>query len=98
MIIEVMKALKLKIDNVIAHLHDSVHLLLTHTVVTKDVRSWFLKRLWENRIQEASSLSLRMALAGLGAYLSTLPQLTGDLVAAMVLGVGGGCGGSIPPI
>ncbi len=89
MIVEVMKALKRRIDNVITHLHDLVHLLLMHTVVTKDVRSRFLKRLWENHIQEASSLSSGTALAGLGAYLSALPQLMGDLVAATVLGMGG---------
>ncbi len=50
-----------------------------HTVVTEDVRSWISMRLWENRIQEVSLLSLGTALAGLGAYLSTSPQLTGDL-------------------
>ena len=61
-----------------------------HAVITEDVRSRFSKRLWENRIHEASSLSLGKALAGLGAYLSAPPQLTGDLVvAATVLGVGG---------
>ena len=59
-------------------------------MVTEDVRSRFSKRLWENRIHEASSLSLGKALAGLGAYLSAPPQLTGDLVvAATVLGMGG---------
>ena len=88
-IAEVFKAPKRRIDNVVTHLHDSVHLLLMHAVVAEDVRSRYSKRLWENRIQEASSLALGTALAGLGAYLSAPPQLTGGVVAATVLGVGG---------
>ena len=60
-----------------------------HTLVAEDVRSRYSKRLWENRIQEASSLALGAALAGMGAYLSAPPQLTGGVVAATVLGVGG---------
>ena len=88
-IAEVFKAPKRRIDNVVTHLHDSVHLLLMHAVVAEDVRSRYSKRLWENRIQEASSLALGAALAGLGAYLSAPPQLTGGVVAATVLGVGG---------
>ena len=41
-------------------------------------------------------LALEMALAGLGAYLSALPHMTGGVVAAKVLG-GRGHGGPIPP-
>jgi hypothetical protein len=88
-IAEVMKAPKRRIDNVITNLHDSVHLLLMHAVVAEDVRSRYSKQLWENRIQEASSLVLGTALAGMSAYLSAPPQLTGGVVAATVLGVGG---------
>ncbi|KAL3811230.1 hypothetical protein ACHAXA_008989 [Cyclostephanos tholiformis] len=88
-IAEVMKAPKRRIDNVITNLHDSVHLLLMHAVVAEDVRSRYSKQLWENRIQEASSLILGTALAGMAAYLSVPPQLTGGVVAATVLGVGG---------
>ena len=86
---EVMKAPKRRIDNVITNLHDSVHLLLMHAVVAEDVRSRYSKRLWENRVQEASSVVLGMGLAGLGIYFSVPPQFSGGVVAATVLGVGG---------
>jgi len=86
---EVMKAPKRRIDNVITNLHDSVHLLLMHAVVAEDVRSRYSKRLWENRVQEASSAILGVGLAGLGIYLSVPPQFSGGVVAATVLGVGG---------
>jgi len=86
---EVMKAPKRRIDNVITHLHDSVHLLLMHATVAEDVRSRYSKRLWENRVQEASSLVLGSSMAALGMYLNVPPQFTGGVVAASVLGVGG---------
>jgi len=86
---EVMKAPKRRIDNVITNLHDSVHLLLMHAVVAEDVRSRYSKRLWENRVQEASSAVLGMGMAGLGIYFSVPPQFTGGVVAATVIGVGG---------
>lgn len=86
---EVMKAPKRRIDNVITNLHDSVHLLLMHAVVAEDVRSRYSKRLWENRVQEASSVVLGMGMAGLGIYFSVPPQFTGGVVAATMLGVGG---------
>lgn len=86
---EVMKAPKRRIDNVISNLHDSVHLLLMHAVVAEDVRSRYSKRLWENRVQEASSVVIGMGVAGLGMYLGIQPQFTGGVVAATVLGVGG---------
>ncbi|KAL3762277.1 hypothetical protein ACHAWU_000924 [Discostella pseudostelligera] len=86
---EVMKAPKRRVDNVITNLHDSVHLLLMHAVVAEDVRSRYSKRLWENRIQEASSLLLGATLAGMGLYFNIPPQFTGGVVAATVLGVGG---------
>ena len=86
---EVMKAPKRRIDNVITHLHDSVHLLLMHAEVAEDVRSRYSKRLWENRVQEASSVVLGMGMAGLGIYFNVPPQFTGGVVAATVLGVGG---------
>lgn len=88
-IAEVMKAPKRRIDNVITNLHDSVHLILMHAVVAEDVRSRYSKRLWENRIQEGSSLILGAALAGAGVYFAAPPQLMGGVVAATVLGVGG---------
>lgn len=86
---EVMKAPKRRVDNVITNLHDSVHLLLMHAVVAEDVRSRYSKRLWENRIQEASSLLLGTSLAGMGVYFNIPPQFTGGVIAATVLGVGG---------
>jgi hypothetical protein len=86
---EVMKAPKRRVDNVITNLHDSVHLLLMHAVVAEDVRSRYSKRLWENRIQEATSLLLGATLAGMGLYFNIPPQFTGGVVAATVLGVGG---------
>ena len=86
---EVMKAPKRRIDNVITNLHDSVHLLLMHAVVAEDVRSRYSKRLWENRVQEASSVVLGMSMAGLGIYFDIPPQFTGGVIAATVLGVGG---------
>jgi len=86
---EVMKAPKRRIDNVITNLHDSVHLLLMHAVVAEDVRSRYSKRLWENRLQEASSILLGTAMTGLGIYFSVPAEFTGGIVAATVLGVGG---------
>ncbi|KAL7532666.1 hypothetical protein ACHAXR_004775, partial [Thalassiosira sp. AJA248-18] len=86
---EVMKAPKRRIDNVITNLHDSVHLLLMHSVVAEDVRKRYSKRQWENRVQELSSVVLGMGLAGLGMHFSVPPQFTGGVVAATVLGVGG---------
>lgn len=86
---EVMKAPKRRIDNVITNLHDSVHLLLMHAVVAEDVRSRYSKRLWENRLQEASSILLGTAMTGLGIYFSVPAEFTGGVVAATMLGVGG---------
>lgn len=86
---EVMKAPKRRIDNVITNLHDSVHLLQMHAVVAEDVRSRYSRRLWENRMQEMSSVVLGCGMAGLGMYLSIPPQFTGGVVAATVVGVGG---------
>lgn len=86
---EVMKAPKRRVDNVITNLHDSVHLLLMHAVVAEDVRKRYSKRLWENRVQEASSAVLGTALAGLGMHFGVPPQFTGGVAAATVLGVGG---------
>mmetsp|Transcript_23845 Transcript_23845/g.51523 ORF Transcript_23845/g.51523 Transcript_23845/m.51523 type:complete len:599 (+) Transcript_23845:271-2067(+) len=86
---EVMKAPKRRIDNVITNLHDSVHLLQMHAVVAEDVRSRYSKRMWENRVQEASSVVLGIGMAGLGIYFSVPPQFTGGVVAATVMGVGG---------
>lgn len=86
---EVMKAPLRRIDNVITHLHDSVHLLLMHATVAEDVRSRYSKRAWENRIQEVSSLVAGVGLAALGMHFSVPPQFTGGVVAATVVGVGG---------
>ena len=86
---EVMKAPKRRIDNVITNLHDSVHLLLMHAVVAEDVRSRYSKRLWENRLQETSSILLGTAMTGLGIYFSVPAEFTGGIIAATVLGVGG---------
>jgi hypothetical protein len=87
-IAEVFKAPKRRIDNVVTHLHDSVHLLLMHAVVAEDVRSLYSKRLWENRIQEASSLALGTALAGLGAWFNSakLKDAEEQLLSAEELG------------
>mmetsp|Transcript_6682 Transcript_6682/g.14451 ORF Transcript_6682/g.14451 Transcript_6682/m.14451 type:complete len:322 (+) Transcript_6682:43-1008(+) len=86
---EVMKAPQRRIDNVITHLHDSVHLLLMHATVAEDVRSRYSKRAWENRIQEMSSAIAGVGLAALGMHFSVPPQFTGGVIAATVVGVGG---------
>merc|ERR1719384_1099877 len=43
---EVMKAPKRRIDNVITHLNDSVHLLLMHAQIVQDVQRRYSKLLW----------------------------------------------------
>ncbi|KAL7470181.1 hypothetical protein ACHAXS_010440, partial [Conticribra weissflogii] len=86
---EVMKAPQRRIDNVITHLHDSVHLLLMHATVAEDVRSRYSKRAWENRIQEMSSVVAGIGLAALGMHFSVPPQFSGGVLAATIVGVGG---------
>jgi len=86
---EVMKAPKRRIDNVITHLTDSVHLLLMHAKVAEDVRRRHGKILFDNRVQEVASLATGVGLASLGLYTQLPMEFTGGLVAVTILGVGG---------
>ena len=86
---EVMKAPKRRIDNVITHLNDSVHLLLMHAQITQDVKKTYSKMVWENRIQELASLTTGVALSTIGIYAQLPMAFTGAAAAATILGVGG---------
>jgi len=86
---EVMKAPKRRIDNVITHLTDSVHLLLMHAKVAEDVRRRHAKLLWDNRVQELASLATGVGLASLGIYSQIPMEFTGGVVAVTILGTGG---------
>ncbi len=86
---EVMKAPKRRVDNVITHLNDSVHLLLMHARIAQDVQKKFSKMIWENRIQELGSLTAGVGLSSLAVYAQVPAEFTGAAVAATILGVGG---------
>lgn len=86
---EVMKAPKRRIDNVITHLNDSVHLLLMHAKIIEDTRKRYAKMVWDNRAQEGGVLMTGMGLTALGVYAGIPAEFTGGVVAATVLGVGG---------
>lgn len=86
---EVMKAPKRRIDNVITHLNDSVHLLLMHAQITKDVQKRYSKLVWDNRIQELASLTAGVGLSTIGMYAQLPMEFTGAAAAVTILGVGG---------
>ena len=86
---EVMKAPKRRIDNVITHLNDSVHLLLMHAQIVEDVRKKHSKMVWDTRIQEGGSLTVGVGLTTLGIYTALPMEFTGGVIAATILGVGG---------
>lgn len=86
---EVMKAPKRRIDNVITHLNDSVNLLLMHALIVEDTRKRYTRQSWENKLQEAASLSVGVGLTGLGVYMALPLEFTGGVVSATILGVGG---------
>ena len=86
---EVMKAPKRRIDNVITHLNDSIHLLLMHSQVTQDIQKRYSKLVWDNRIQELASLVTGVSLSSIGLYVNLPLEFTGATAAITVLGVGG---------
>ena len=86
---EVMKAPKRRVDNVITHLNDSVHLLLMHAQIAQDVQKRYSKMVWDNRIQELGSLVAGVGLSSIGIYASLPVEFTGSAVAVTVLGTGG---------
>lgn len=86
---EVMKAPKRRIDNVITHLNDSVHLLLMHAMLVQETNRLYMQRVWEHRMQEGGCLVTGIGLTALGIYTSLPIEFTGGVVAATVLGVGG---------
>lgn len=86
---QVMKAPKRRIDNVITHLNDSVHLLLMHAKILQETNRQYNARVWECRMQEGGCLVTGMGLTALGIYTSLPMEFTGGVVAATVLGVGG---------
>jgi len=86
---EVMKAPKRRIDNVITHLNDSVHLLLMHAKLVQETNRLYMSRVWEHRMQEGGCLVTGVGLTALGIYTSLPMEFTGGVVAATVLGVGG---------
>ena len=86
---EVMKAPKRRIDNVITHLHDSVHLLMMHAEISQDVKKRYSKLVWDHRIQELASLATGVSLSGIGLYAQLPMEFTGATAAFTILGVGG---------
>jgi len=88
---EVRKAPQRRIDNVITHLHDSIHLLFVHALVAQDVQQRYSRAQWDNRMQEAGSLLMGVGIAALGGgYFHLWPvEFTGGVVVATALGVGG---------
>lgn len=86
---EVMKAPKRRVDNVITHLNDSIHLLLMHAQVAFDVQKKYSKVVWDNRIQELGSLTAGVGLSIVGVYAQLPMEYTGAAAAATVVGVGG---------
>jgi len=86
---EVMKAPKRRVDNVVTHLNDSVHLLLMHAQIAQDVQKKYSKMVWDNRIQELGSLTAGVGLSILGVYAQLPVEFTGVAAAVTILGVGG---------
>lgn len=86
---EVMKAPKRRVDNVITHLNNSVHLLLMHAQIAQDVQKKYSKMVWDNRIQELGSLTAGVGLSVLGFYAQLPVEFTSAAAAMTVLGVGG---------
>lgn len=86
---EVMKAPKRRIDNVITHLHDSIHLLLMHAQITQDVQKKYKKMIWDNRVQELALLTAGVGLGTIGMYAQLPMEFTGAAAAVTILGVGG---------
>lgn len=85
---EVMKAPKRRVDNVVTHLNDSIHLLLMHAEICQDVQNRYSKMLWDNRIQELGSLTAGVGLSILGIYAQLPMEFTGAAGAVTVFGVG----------
>uniref|UniRef100_A0A7S1VCX8 Uncharacterized protein n=1 Tax=Grammatophora oceanica TaxID=210454 RepID=A0A7S1VCX8_9STRA len=86
---EVMKAPKRRIDNLITHLHDSVHLLLMHATLVEDVRRRFQRRWWQSRMQEFAGVGVGGGMTAFGLYMDLPMQFAGGAVGATILGVGG---------
>ena len=78
-IAEVMKAPKRRVDNVVTHLNDSVHLLLMHAQIAQDVQKKYSKLVWNNRVQELGSLTAGVGLSILllGVYAQLPMEFTG---------------------
>jgi len=86
---EVMKAPKRRVDNIITHLNDSVHLLLMHAKISQDVQTRYAKLVWNHRLQELGSLTTGAGLTMLGLYTSLPMEFTGGLLSMTIVGVGG---------
>lgn len=86
---EVMKAPKRRVDNMITHLNDSIHLLLMHIEIAQDVQKKYNKLLWEHRVQELGSLTAGVGLGVLGFYASVPVEFTGAAIGVTLFGVGG---------
>merc|ERR1712151_672471 len=69
-VMEVMKAPKRRVDNMVTHLHDSVHQLLMHTRVSEDVSMRFMKTLWVSRGQEIGLVLSGSSFVGIGMYIN----------------------------
>jgi len=88
-LLEVMKAPKRRVDNIVTHLNDSVHLLLMHAQVAEDVQKKYSKIVWNNRVQELGSMTAGIGLSVLGFYAQLPMEFTGSAAALTVVGVGG---------
>lgn len=88
-IAEVLKAPKRRIDNVITHLHDSVHLLLMHAKIVQDVQRQHSQFKWSQYNKELGSLTGGVGAMSASVYLSLPTELTGGIVGATILTVGG---------
>uniref|UniRef100_A0A7S2UGA6 Dynamin N-terminal domain-containing protein n=1 Tax=Attheya septentrionalis TaxID=420275 RepID=A0A7S2UGA6_9STRA len=86
---EVMKAPKRRIDNVITHLNDSVHLLMMHALISEDVRKRYSKVVWDHRTQEVGTAVAGGGLAALSLYAGIPTEFSFGVFCVTVLGAGG---------
>mmetsp|Transcript_22551 Transcript_22551/g.52026 ORF Transcript_22551/g.52026 Transcript_22551/m.52026 type:complete len:223 (-) Transcript_22551:374-1042(-) len=86
---EVMKAPSRRIDNVVTHLHDSVHLLSMHATLLQEVRRLYRRQVWNHRLSQSVSLLSGAGLSSLTVYAQLPLEFAGGVVGVTVLGVGG---------
>lgn len=86
-VLEVMKAPKRRMDNVITHLHDSVHQLLMHIRITEDVCSRYSKVFWIFRMQEIGLFITGSSLVTMGIYNDFSFEIKSGITLVTVFGI-----------